>query len=338
MLQLSWSNSFLNHRPESPHPENPERLVPLFEELNQTPRWIERTNQAPRNAQQKERLQVHAEEMIQSILATKGLRGWHDPDTYYGPDSCETALLAAGSCIELALKIWNGEHKRGFALVRPPGHHATENRIMGFCLFNNIAVAASAIINESPNARIAIVDFDLHHGNGTQSIFYRNPNVFFISSHRYPFFPGTGSISEIGDGPGKGTTFNYPIPSTMGDSLLIPLYATQITEHLLAFRPEIILVSAGFDGHVDDPMRGLSVSTEGFGVLTRLLIDVAEQCTGKIMYCLEGGYNPLALKESVLHCMDILDTHKTPLTESYSQTHTQSEKLLEFFAAHSIKP
>ncbi len=297
---------FLQHALEPSHPENPGRLAAVLELFDENAEWGALPQIQPRSAREFDLLRAHSHEMIQSVLAARGESGWFDPDTYFGEHSVSVALSAAGASIEAALKIWNGEFRRGFSLIRPPGHHATRERVMGFCLFNNVALAIKAIQNESPQARLAIVDFDLHHGNGTQAIFYDDPNVLFLSSHRYPYYPGTGALEEVGAGIGKGTTVNFPLGERYDDMFFLSLYARRIVPILREFNPEMILVSAGFDGHQKDPMRGFQISTSAFGKMTELLVSEAERNGGKILFCLEGGYNPAALKDSVAIALDSL--------------------------------
>jgi len=299
------SEKFLAHRCQDSHPENPARLEPILKLFDKP--WLKALPViTPVLAQDRLLESVHSAGMIEALKMARGSSGWFDSDTYFGPQSIETALFAAGSGMELATKIWKGEFRRGFSLVRPPGHHATPNRVMGFCLLNNVALAAAAILNEKPTARLAIVDFDLHHGNGTQDAFYQNPNVLFISSHRFPFYPGTGSLEENGTGAGKGTCVNFPLNRPFGDNVFVALYGDVVYGMLKKFRPDMILVSAGFDGHFADPMQGFQLSSDVYGVLAEWLIAAAELTTGKILFCLEGGYEPEALAESVEVVMDRL--------------------------------
>ncbi len=301
------SEKFLDHKTEDSHPEHPGRLTPILKLFTEP--WLSAIPViVPVEAKDKLLTAVHSQEMISSLKSSRGSAGWIDPDTYYGPKSIETAWLAAGGTVDLALKIWKGEFRRGFSLVRPPGHHATPSKAMGFCLLNNVAVAAAAILDEKPNARIAVVDFDLHHGNGTQDTFYNNPNVLFISSHRFPYYPGTGSLGENGEGKGKGTSVNFPLDRPFGDNIFASLYGDVVFPMLKEFRPEMILVSAGFDGHFADPMQGFQISTSTFGLLAEILISASELTTGKILFCLEGGYEPQALAESVGEVMKKLIT------------------------------
>ena len=293
---ITTSHEFLKHDAGRGHPENPQRLEPLHAmletEFANIPRLV------PKTASDAQLLKTHSQEMVRKILDHKGKSGWIDPDTFYCEESTDVALLAAGSCIDAALRIWNGEFHRGFCFVRPPGHHATPSKAMGFCLFNNIALAVQAVLAEKPQARLAVVDFDLHHGNGTQDAFFSNENVLFISSHRYPYYPGTGNYEEIGSGKARGTKVNFPLGQRYGDELFLDLYGSMVVPMLKEFNPEMIFVSAGFDGHQNDPMQGFQISTEGYEQLARQLLQAAEP-QGKILFCLEGGYDPIALRDSV---------------------------------------
>ncbi len=297
-VAVVYAPVFLQHLPPSPHPENPGRLTSIYS-LFEEERFQTLPNLSVERAAEQQLINVHAREMVECVKAKSGERGWVDPDTYFSSESVRVAELAAGSCIALALAIWEEKYRRGFSFVRPPGHHATRLRSMGFCLFNNIALAASAVLEMSPKARLAIVDFDCHHGNGTQDIFYRDPRILFISSHRYPFYPGTGDCDEIGEGTGKGTKINFPLGKAYGDDFFVSLYSQLVYEMCLSFKPDMIFVSAGFDGHILDPMQGFRIHSETYGILAEILISAAERVSdGKIFFCLEGGYSPQGLKES----------------------------------------
>ncbi len=298
-VALVRSPEFLKHAPPGGHPENPGRLQAIHRWFEPGALYADLPAIEMRLAGEADLKKVHAREMLERLAAARGGKGYFDSDTYYGPGSVDTALLAAGSTIELALGIWKGAYRRGFSLVRPPGHHATVQRIMGFCLANNVAVAAAAILAESPQARLAIVDFDLHHGNGTQDIFYDHSQVFFVSSHRFPFYPGTGTATERGRGKGLGATANFPLASAFDGDFFLRLYGEIALPLVDRFAPDMILVSAGFDGHFKDPMEGFRISSAGYGDLAERLIQLAEKRNGKIMFCLEGGYDPEALAESV---------------------------------------
>jgi acetoin utilization deacetylase AcuC-like enzyme len=331
-IGLIWSPLFLKHESAEPHVENVARLSAIYRLFEEVPEFAELPRLSLERADETDLVRVHAREMVSALSALRGTEGWIDADTYYSPDTLDVAEFAAGSCLKLALEIWRGTYRRGFSLVRPPGHHATAKQPMGFCLFNNIAVAAAGILHESPQARLAIVDFDLHHGNGTQWSFYDNPNVLFISSHRFPFYPGTGKLDEIGINRGKGTKINFPIATQESDDFFLSLYGNLVAPMLKSFRPEMILVSAGFDGHERDPMRGFRISTEGFGRLSEILVNAAELDRGKILFCLEGGYNPDALKESVAVVLKRLVDLPRHCFET--ETASQSSRLLDDFRAY----
>jgi acetoin utilization deacetylase AcuC-like enzyme len=223
-----------------------------------------------------------------------------DADTFMSPESDEVARLAAGAVLTAIDRVMDGPSgTRGFAVVRPPGHHAERDRGMGFCLYNSVAVGA-AWARERGLERIAIVDYDVHHGNGTQHAFEENPGVLFISSHQYPFYPGTGGAGEVGRGAGAGFTVNLPLEAGAGDSDFAQVYLQVALPVLREFRPELILVSAGFDAHERDPLAGMCMTTEGYGFLTSLLLGAAdESCEGRIVFVTEGGYDTRALRECV---------------------------------------
>ena len=254
-----------------------------------------------RPATDEELLAAHTPNHMQTITAQcqRG-GGFLDPDTYCGPDSEAISREASGGLIDLCLQVLDGAYSNGLALVRPPGHHATADQAMGFCLYNHIAVAAAAL-KARGLPRICIIDFDVHHGNGTQDIFYEDDAVLYLSSHQYPHFPGTGSTAEIGRGKGHGFTLNHPLKSGDGDEEFVAGYREHLLPRLAHFKPRFILVSAGYDGHVDDPLAHLNITAKGYTEVVNMLMQAAAQhCDGKIVFALEGGYNPHALAE----CLD----------------------------------
>lgn len=299
MTGLVADQAFLNHVAPQGHPERPERIQTLLDwalPLRNDPRmlWI-----GPRPATREEIELVHTPEYFDAIAKTAGREVTLDPDTYTSPLSFETALLAAGSCIELVDAVLGGRAANGVALVRPPGHHAETDRAMGFCLFNNIAVAA-AHARRQGLSRVLIVDWDVHHGNGTQEIFEEDPAVFFISLHQYPFYPGTGAASERGRGAGEGFTLNIPMRAGCGDVDYLTRFRDKVVVAGKEFAPDLILVSAGFDAHARDPLGGMRVTTPGFAQFADELLGLArDTCGGKIVAVLEGGYDLLALRNSV---------------------------------------
>ena len=209
-------------------------------------------------------------------------------------------------------ELLRGNIDSGFALIRPPGHHAESNRVMGFCLFNNVAVAADWAIRNSTMEKVAIVDFDVHHGNGTQEIFYARSDVLYLSAHQYPFYPGTGHFNQLGEGQGEGFTVNFPLRAGAGNPFYRKVFSDLVLPIVRQFDPQLILVSAGYDAHKNDPLAGMNLDVEGFGQLVTLLNTLAQEvCEGQILFVLEGGYNLPALSESVICTMDTSMAPKT---------------------------
>ena len=243
---------------------------------------------------------IHSPEYIATLESLcKGGSGFYDQDTPYSQQTFNTALHAAGAGIVLADALLAGEIKNGFAAVRPPGHHSLADRAMGFCFFNNIAVCAGYLQHRGLK-RIFILDFDVHHGNGTQDTFYRDDTVFFCSLHRYPFYPGSGAAQETGEGKGTGYTLNIPLPGGSGKEIYLNRFEKQVIPAIMEFGPDCILVSAGFDAHQKDPLGGMGLDSESYYTLTKLIADCAEKtCQGRILSFLEGGYHIPSLVDSV---------------------------------------
>ena len=245
----------------------------------------------PRAATQDELARIHDRDYITLISETAGKATALDPDTYTSPDSYDVARLAAGATIGCVEHVLEGTGRRAFAMVRPPGHHAERNRAMGFCLFNNIAIAA-AHARAHGVERVAIVDYDVHHGNGTQWSFYEDPSVLFVSSHQYPYYPGTGAATDIGRGRGLGFNVNLPIAAGGTDEDFALAYDTVAFPILRQFRPQLILVSAGFDALDDDPLAGMRLSANEFARLTAAMVAIADEyCNGRVVAVTEGGYD-----------------------------------------------
>jgi acetoin utilization deacetylase AcuC-like enzyme len=290
---------FRRHETGSHHPESPDRLTPLQRALDSSGvsrRW-RRIEPRPASPGQVERIHrgTHIERVRRASEMAPSLL---DMDTPVSSASFETALLAAGGVLACADAVCSGEITRAFAFVRPPGHHAEPDRAMGFCLFNNVALAAAHLRAEHDLKRIAIVDFDVHHGNGTQACFYGDPGVLFISTHQFPFYPGTGAFHEVGADEGWGATVNFPLPAGSGDGVMVPVYARIISAVLDQYQPQFVLVSAGFDAFFGDPLGGLKVTAAGFGSIAASLLKTADRCCdGKICFVLEGGYNLIGLEE-----------------------------------------
>jgi acetoin utilization deacetylase AcuC-like enzyme len=289
------------HRPLGYHPERPERLKAARAAIKGVPiRW---DRVQAREATADELARVHDPRFVEALGRLRGRTGYLDPDTYVSDKSVEAAHRAAGGMVELVDRLIDGPVPRGLAILRPPGHHATPTRAMGFCLLNNIAVAA-AHARKRGIARVAIVDWDVHHGNGTQDAFYDDPTVLYISTHQYPFYPGTGAVSETGEGDGKGFTINVPLHAGAGDGEYRAAFDRIVAPALEAFAPELVLVSAGFDAAARDPLAEMNVSAEGFGYMARLVGEQAvRSARGRIAIVLEGGYDLVALEEGLAHAI-----------------------------------
>ncbi|MBZ5495332.1 MAG: histone deacetylase [Acidobacteriia bacterium] len=290
---------FRLHDPGGGHPESSKRLLHIQQALDAfgiAGRW-RRIEARAAPAEQLEL--IHCPGHIERVKrASEQAPSYLDPDTPVSIESYATALLAAGSILACVDAICDGYIDRAFAFVRPPGHHAEPDRAMGFCLFNNVALGAAYLRSEHKLERVAVVDIDVHHGNGTQACFYDDPNVLYVSTHQYPYFPGTGSFGELGVGDGWGYTLNFPLPAGTADSAFVPIYARIVSAVLDQYQPQFILVSAGFDALLGDPLGGLAVSAAGYASVAASLLKAADRCCrGRICFVLEGGYSPAGLRE-----------------------------------------
>jgi acetoin utilization deacetylase AcuC-like enzyme len=303
--------AYLKHVAGDHHPESPERLSRIYEMLEELGPSLNIREIPARNATQAEISAVHDPRYVSHIASTAGRsETLLDPDTGACSDSWDAASRAVGGLLNLLDAVMAGGVRNGFALVRPPGHHAERRRAMGFCLFNNVALAARHALNEHGMERVAIVDWDLHHGNGTQNAFYDDARVLFVSAHQYPHYPGTGGIREVGQGPGEGFTVNIPLPPGIGDIEYATVFHAIVAPVLEAFRPQLILVSAGFDAHAKDPLGGLNLTEEGYEQMVQMLMHLAaEFCSDRLVLTLEGGYNPRALRDSVARVITNLSTY-----------------------------
>ncbi len=260
-------------------------------------------------------MRVHTPAYIEAIEATAGTERpiWLDPDTCASSGSYQAALLAAGAACMGVDEVLSGRADSTFPLVRPPGHHAEPDTILGFCLFNNIAIGAAHALAVHGLQRILILDPDVHHGNGTQAAFYDSDKVLYVSTHRHPFYPGTGWFDEVGVGKGAGYTFNVPLPYGTGDADILYVYHEAVAPIVRSFQPELIMVSAGFDTHMRDPLGGFQMTEEGYAALYALFLSWAEQYSaGRIFLTLEGGYNDAALVDSVRTVLGILTGAQEP--------------------------
>jgi len=282
------------------HPERKERLIAIMELLEKEGALREVELIKPRRSTPQEVSLNHDRSYIQEVhdFCQSG-GGFLDPDTYAVEESYEVALTAVGAVLEGIDRLVKGEIETCFCCVRPPGHHAEYAKAMGFCLFNNVAVGARYAL-EKGSEKVFIIDFDAHHGNGTQRSFYQDDKVFYFSTHQYPFYPGTGGPAERGAGRGEGYTLNVPMPAGAGDEDIPPVYEKKVPEIIKGFGPSLILVSAGYDLHADDPLTYLNVSTEGIRRIVRSLLQTAKELGVPTLFALEGGYNLKALSESVL--------------------------------------
>ncbi len=304
---LYRSPEFAKHD-EPSHVENQRRLAAVDAALEASGLLQERTAPVFPRATVEQLARVHEPGYIAALeRASDRGGGWIDSDTYVGPDSFDVARLAAGAAVAAVDAALDGESKRGFVLARPPGHHARPATGMGFCLFDTIAVGAARALDRGIE-RIAIVDWDVHHGNGTQEIFYDTDQVFFCSIHQWPLYPGTGAASETGRDAGGGFTLNVPLAAGAGNERYSTVFDDALLPRLRVYEPELVLVSAGYDCHRDDPLGGMRVDEDGFEAMTRRLVDLAETfADGRIVLVLEGGYDPPALARSVVRTIDVLD-------------------------------
>jgi acetoin utilization deacetylase AcuC-like enzyme len=310
MTLFYYDARFLDHD-TGVHPERPERLRQIVARLDATGLSVRCSRPVWQPASRERLERVHEPGYVDRVAAIATHGGGHlDPDTAVSPASFEVAQLAAGAACDAVDRVLAGEDKTALCLVRPPGHHALAERAMGFCLFNNIAVAACVARDEHGLDRALIVDWDVHHGNGTQDCFYADERVGFVSIHRWPFYPGTGAADETGTGAGLGTTLNLPVAFGTQRQKYRGLFAGELEKFAARIRPQLVLISAGFDAHRADPIGSLGLESEDFAELTKIVRDIAAVHTdGRVVSILEGGYNPQALAECV-------DVHLRGLLES----------------------
>jgi acetoin utilization deacetylase AcuC-like enzyme len=300
MTLLYMDDRFLTHE-TGQHPESPQRLRSIHEKLRASGLLERVTRRAVNFADDADLLRVHTAEHLKAIRDFAAAGGGRiEADTMMSPHSAEVAALACGAAVDAVERVIAGEAKTAFCVVRPPGHHALPDGAMGFCLLGTAAVAARAAIQRLGLNRVLIVDWDVHHGNGTQDVFYEDDQVGFFSAHRFPFYPGTGRKSETGTGDGLGTTFNLPLAFGISRKEYLSAFESMLTKAADMMKPELVVLSAGFDAHVDDPVGSLSLETEDFGPLTSLVKQVAAtHANGRLVSVLEGGYNVERLADCV---------------------------------------
>ena len=307
---------FDRHTPPGHHPERPERLTAArgaVAKAGAAGAVFDRIG--PRSATDDELARVHDRRFVEALGKLRGERGYLDPDTYVSADSVEVARLAAGSLIAMVDAMIDGPVAKGVALLRPPGHHARPAKAMGFCLLNNVAIAA-AHARARGLERVAVVDWDVHHGNGTQEMFWTDPHVLYVSTHQSPFYPGTGDADEVGNGSGQGYTVNVPLAAGAGDAVYARAFERVILPVVESYAPELVLVSAGFDASARDPLAQMELSANAFGWMARELARLAASTArGRMALVLEGGYDLVALEAGLASAIDgMLAGHADAIT------------------------
>jgi acetoin utilization deacetylase AcuC-like enzyme len=302
MTGLVYHPAYLEHDMGAGHPESPNRLRTIMDQLERSGTAARVKRIEARRAEDEWILQVHSPSYVAALNAHTPASGRValDPDTSLCPGSLSAAYFAAGGALAAVDAIMNGEVVHAFCAVRPPGHHAEVDRAMGFCLFNNVAIAARYVQKQYGLTRVLIVDWDVHHGNGTQHTFEQDPSVLFFSTHQYPHYPGTGRATERGTGPGEGFTINVPMKPGDGDDEYHAIFMNVLQPAADAFKPEFVIISSGFDAHRDDPLANMGLTEAGYASLTGLVVDIAKRhAQGRLLSALEGGYHLTALAGSV---------------------------------------
>jgi acetoin utilization deacetylase AcuC-like enzyme len=293
-------NRYMDHAANGYHPESQQRLQVIYDMLQDPDMKGKYPEIQPRLATQEELEFIHKRNYIELVASTAG-RSYTmlDPDTYACTKSYETARLAAGGNLAAVDQVLAAQVNNAFAFIRPPGHHAESGRAMGFCLFNNVAIAAEYALRTHGLKKALIIDWDLHHGNGTQHSFYERADVLYFSTHQYPYYPGTGYITEIGSGPGEGFTVNVPLSAGPGDGEYMKIFEEILEPIALEFKPDIVFASVGFDIYYHDPLGGMQVTPRGFANLAKIVLEFAQKtCQGRVLFVLEGGYHLDGLRDS----------------------------------------
>ncbi|MEW5806242.1 MAG: histone deacetylase [Acidobacteriota bacterium] len=305
-----YHEEYLRHDTGALHLESERRLAAIVEHLKKTGTWERLLHIKPEKADEKWILKIHTLKYLEYVKEScaTGAKVLDFADTAVCLESCDIALLAVGGVLAAIDAVMKGIAKNAFCAVRPPGHHAERDRAMGFCLFNNVAIGAKYLQDEHQLKKIAIIDWDVHHGNGTQNSFYEDPMVLYVSLHQYPHYPGTGSHLEKGKGAGEGYTLNFPMPAGSGEELYLKVFEHRIIPALHDFKPDFILISAGFDAHANDPLSNTSLTEESYARMTEFLKRVSQvHCNDRIVSVLEGGYDLIALGSSVeAHLLELM--------------------------------
>ncbi len=299
---LMYGPGYLNHKTRTGHPERPERLDAIVRQLKESRLWDQLILIEPRDAEPQWLTTIHTPQYVERVklACERGDAQIDSADVSICKDSYTVAVKATGGVLAAVDAVMDRKVANSFCAVRPPGHHALADRAMGFCIFNNVSVAARYIQRKHKLARVLIVDWDVHHGNGTQAAFYDDPTVFYFSIHRSPFYPGSGAATETGSGKGEGFTLNVPMPQGVGDADYIAAVKEKLIPAAKAFKPDFVLVSAGFDAHEADPLGGMKLTSRGYAELTRIVKSIArEHCDGRLVSVLEGGYDLHGLAASV---------------------------------------
>lgn len=329
---------YIEHNPGYGHPESPERLKAIYGRLEEDDVAGLFKVVKPGRATEKELSWCHDPAYIERIKRTAGVEHFQlDPDTSTNAVSWDAACLAAGGVFTAIDMIFSEEAHNGFALVRPPGHHAEYDHAMGFCLFNNVALGAEYARRKAGAERVLIVDWDLHHGNGTQNCFYHEKECLYFSTHQYPYYPGSGALEQAGAGEGEGFTINVPLYAGAGDDVYASVFNVLLKPVAMSYKPDIILVSAGFDIYRNDPLGAMAVSIYGFAYMAKMILEIASKCCkGRVLFCLEGGYDLNGLRDGVLAVLleavgkDVLDEKNFQRLSSASTGPLVVDKVLDF--------
>ena len=311
---IGYDARMMGHHPSPTHPESPQRLTAILDAIAPIQGWQLRQSMAATRSQI---ARIHTESHIDKLETYRGRVGQLDGDTGTSVQSIDAAYLAAGTAVGLTDAVCKGPYRRAFGLVRPPGHHAEPDRAMGFCFLSNVAIGAAHAIASGDAHRVLIIDWDVHHGNGTQRAFYTRDDVFFVSVHQAPLYPGTGHLNERGADAGLGTTLNLPLPYATGNEVYVALFEDILRPIAQSFAPDLIMISAGFDAHRDDPLAGMALDDEGFAALCGLCCDMADESSdGRLCLMLEGGYHLDALARSACACVHVLTGETAPVIKS----------------------